>query len=203
VLGLFDNVQLWQESGFEGPGALANSLQRLLRQPDGCGGKGASSIPDCLNDRAGLNLNFDVTRLSETAFWAGGARRPHCTRFAWFAAASWALISPWSPIVNSCRGGTVMMGPQSRALLHGSVGRYGQCRASLQGDSPRDRGFGWVLGRAHRVSYVGEAWLGALMSHRIRPPQCVRGFWRTWRTIWPQAVAVCNTLETVARIEKA
>jgi glycine cleavage system aminomethyltransferase T len=131
-----------------------------LRQRHGRAEPGRIVYTQMLNARGGIESDLTVTRLSETAFPAGGARRDAAARPRWLggiSAREFVTITD----VTAAEAVLCVMGPNARSSDAGRAARTTSNEAHPFGTA-REIEIGMGLARAHRVTYVGELGLGAL-----------------------------------------
>jgi len=108
-----------------------------------------------LNERAGIEADLTVARLSETAFIVVTAAATARRDLAWLKRHVPADAHCFVTDVTSGEATFCVMGPQSRALLQAASGAD-LSNATHPFGSWREIELGYARVRAHRVTYVGE-----------------------------------------------
>lgn len=150
-VGLFDMTS-FGKIRVEGPGACAFLNRVCSAEVDVAAGRIVYTM--LLNDRGGIEADLTVTRLSETAFLLVVPGATLQRNLAWLRGhlgADFAVITD----VSAAESVLCVMGPKARALMQRvSPQDFGNDAHPF--GTAREIEIGLGLGRAHRVTYVGE-----------------------------------------------
>lgn len=150
--GLFD-LSSFAKLRVEGPDAM-DVLQRVSAN-DVDVPAGRIVYTQWLNDRGGIEADLTVTRLSETAFMVVTAAGSLVRDRAWLTRHIPEDARCVVTDVTAAEAVIAVMGPKARDVL-GAVTSAGLANDAFPFGTAREIELGMALGRAHRISYVGE-----------------------------------------------
>ncbi len=150
-VGLFDMTS-FGKIRIEGPDACAFLNRLCSAEMDVAQGRIVYTM--FLNDRAGIEADLTVTRLTETAYLAVVPGATLQRNLAWLRAhvgTDFAVITD----ITAAESVLCVMGPKSRDLLS-AVSPNDFSNAAHPFGTAKEIEIGMGLARAHRVTYVGE-----------------------------------------------